>query len=112
MSTWQDTAKLMFNQTAKEDFVKQRGLYDQLIIDCAFKESLQRKNEPSTGGCDGFEPTITTNGMCYTFNGHHSNDLWKASKMTSTFSNLFPKVDLIHKTFGGSRTSRGNQMEL
>ena len=83
-----------------------------MIIDCAFKESLQRKNEPSTGGCDGFEPSITTNGMCYTFNGDDSSAVWKASKVTTTFSKLFPKQDQKNKTFGGMRTSRGKDTKF
>ena len=98
----------MFNQTLKEDFVSQRGVYDKFIIDCAFKENLQRKKKPSSGGCDGFEPSITTNGMCYTFNGEHSSDIWKTSEMMTAFFQLFPGQDQRKKTFGGTRTTQGN----
>ena len=99
----------MFNQTKDEDFVKHKGVYNKLVIDCAFRENLQRKKQPTDdGGCDGFEPSITTNGMCYTFNGQHSSEIWKASNMITTFSHLFPSQNNSNKLFGGSRTVQGN----
>ena len=109
LSIWHDIAKLVFNQTEDEDFVKHKGVYNKLVIDCAFRENLQRKKQPTDdGGCDGFEPSITTNGMCYTFNGQHSSEIWKASNMITTFSHLFPSQNNSNKLFGGSRTVQGN----
>ena len=88
---WYETAKLVFNQTKEDDFVKKSGAYDRIIIDCAFRENLLRKKRPTDdGGCADFEPSLTTNGMCYTFNGEHTSELWKASQMMTTFSQLFP----------------------
>ena len=99
----------MFDHVQEYDFVLQKGTYDKLIIDCAFRENLQRKKHPSDhGGCEGFEPSITTNGMCYTFNGKHSSEIWTASKMMKAFQNLFPSQIKSNKTFGGSRTAQGN----
>ena len=109
---WYDTAKLMFNQTKKEEFVEQRGLYDKIIIDCAFKENLQRKKHPSNGGCNDFVPSITTNGLCYTFNGQTSSEIWKPSKMMTTFSHLFPSEVKSKKKFGGTRTVQGNEHNI
>ena len=99
----------MFNLTKNEDFIGQRGTYDKLIIDCAFKKSLQRKKQPSNGGCDNFEPSITTNGLCYTFNGQSSSEIWKPSKMMTTFSHLFPSEAQNKKKFGGTRTVQGKK---
>ena len=108
---WAQTAKLAFNHTKEEEFVKRRGVYDKVIIDCAFREDLRRKKVPdSNGGCDGFYPSITTNGMCYTFNGKKSSDLWKSSEMLTTFASLFPSPAKRDKTFGGSRTVQGNKI--
>ena len=90
-----------------KDNVKEKGVYDKMIMDCAFKENLQLKKQPSDGGCEGFEPSITTNGMCYTFNGQHSSKIWKTSNMMTTFSHLFPSQGNSNKTFGGSRTVQG-----
>ena len=99
----------MFNQTKKEEFVERRGVYDKMIIDCAFKENLQRKKQPSNGGCIDFVPSITTNGLCYTFNGQTSSEIWKPSKMMTTFSKLFPSEVKNKKKFGGTRTVQGNE---
>ena len=106
---WRDTAKAVFNQTKDENFVKKRGVFDKIIIDCAFRENLQRKKQLSQGGgCENFEPSLTSNGMCYTFNGYHSSELWKNSKMTTAFAKLFPLKIESDKRFGGSRTTQGN----
>ena len=112
LSIWYDVAKLVFNQTKKEEFVKARGVYDKIIIDCAFKENLQRKKQPSIGGCDDFVPSITTNGLCYTFNGQNSSEIWKSSKMMTTFSHLFPSQVKNKKKFGGTRTVQGKEHNI
>ena len=106
---WRKTAKAVFNQTKDVGYVKQRGVYEKMIIDCAFRENLQRKKELSDGGgCEDFEPSLTSNGICYTFNGYHSSELWKNSKMTTAFAKLFPLKIESDKRFGGSRTTQGN----
>ena len=80
-----------------------------MIIDCAFRENLRRKKLPDVDqGCEGFQPSLTTNGMCYTFNGKENDELWKSSLLTSTFKNLFPLMSENNKTFGGERTAQGN----
>ena len=106
---WRETAKKLFNHTNDDHFVKRKGTYDKVIIDCAFRENLQRKKTPEPeGGCNGFHPSLTTNGICYTFNGKNISDLWKDSEMISTFAKVFPQLTNNNKTFGGSRTVQGN----
>ena len=106
---WSDTAKEVFSHTKGDDFVNRRGVYDKIIIDCAFRENLLRKKLPdSNGGCEGFHPSLTTNGICYTFNGKETSELWKPSDIINTFTNLFPSHSRNDKTFGGSRTVQGN----
>ena len=108
LSIWKETAEKSFDLINGDSFVKKSGIYDKIIIDCAFREDLRRKGSPDPdGGCDGFEPSLTTNGMCYTFNGKETLDLWKSSEMTATFSNLFPTQSINNNTFGGSRTVQG-----
>ena len=108
---WHDIAKVAFNQTMEDEFLRNRGVYDKSIIDCAFKENLKRKKEPSFhGGCPDFQPSLTTNGMCYTFNGKHSSELWKDSKMMTAFGKNFPSETKNEKDFGyfgGTRTTQG-----
>ena len=80
-----------------------------MIIDCAFREDLRRRRSPDpSGGCEGFQPSLTTNGMCYTFNGKKTSELWKPSGMITTFANLFPSNSIDNKTWGGTRTVQGN----
>ena len=109
MPIWSKAAKKVFNHTKESAFVQRKGIYDKIIIDCAFRESLLRKKGPSpNGGCEGFQPSITTNGMCHTFNGKPSSNLWKSSEMITTFTNLFPQHNKTNKTFGGSGSVQGN----
>ena len=106
---WSDTAKKVFSHTKGDDFVNRRGVYDKIIIDCAFRENLMRRKRPdSNGGCEGFSPSLTTNGMCYTFNGKETSELWKPSEIITSFTDLFPSHSRNDKTFGGSRTVQGN----
>ena len=79
-----------------------------MIIDCAFREDLRKKKLPENAtGCDDFKVSLTTNGMCYTFNGKRSSDIWQSSEMITTFSNIFPLHSNNNKRFGGTRTVQG-----
>ena len=110
---WSEVAKAAFKHVHDEDYVKKSGVYNKVIIDCAFRENLRGKKEPDTnGGCKDFESSLTTNGMCYTFNGKHSSELWKVSKMTTAFASLFPSKIKSDKRFGGSRTTQGITTDL
>ena len=105
---WKETAEKSFKLINTDDIVKRRGTYDKIIIDCAFREDLRRKGNPDPdGGCDGFHPSLTTNGMCYTFNGKRTSDIWQPSEMITTFSDIFPSHSYNNKRFGGSRTVQG-----
>ena len=108
LTIWADTAKKYFNNIKDNDFVKRSGFYDKMVIECAFKEDLRRRKFPDLiGGCEGFQPSLTTNGMCYTFNGQKPSELWKSSEMITTFANLFPSNSKDNKTWGGRRTVQG-----
>ena len=105
---WAQTAKLAFNHTKDEKYVKSKGVFDKSIIECAFREDLRKRKYPDAdGGCNDFEPSLTTNGMCYTFNGIKTSELWKSSEMMSTFAKLFPSHSESNKNFGGSKTVQG-----
>ena len=107
LPVWRQTAKNLFT-SIKED--KGTGIMDKVIIDCAFKEDLQlRKKYPEGhGGCNGFHPSLTTNGMCYTFNGKETSELWQSSEIFTTFANLFTLKHKSNNTFGGTGTVQGN----
>ena len=108
--TWKETAKRAFSQIQEEDFLNKGGVYDKVIIDCAFRKNLMRKKPSPNGGCGGFHPSLTTNGICYTFNGKNTSELWKSSEITNTFTNVFPSQSNIEKFFFGSRTAQGKYL--
>ena len=82
-----------------------------MIIDCAFKENLLKKKLPDDiGGCKDFHPSLTTNGICYTFNGQDTSELWKNSEIMTSFSKILSSKSVI-KTFGGPRTWQGKNKD-
>ena len=87
---WKETAERAFGQIHGDDFVDKGGEFDKVIMDCTFRKSINLEKPSSNGGCEGFHPSLTTNGVCYTFNGKKTSDLWKSSDITNTFANLFP----------------------
>ena len=110
LPAWATTANLVFGDPKDEKIVKRRGLYDKSIIECAFREDLRKRKFPDIyGGCEDFYPSLTTNGMCYTFNGKVASEVWKSSEMITNFDNLFASNSKSDKVFGGSRTVQGNQ---
>ena len=60
-------------------------------MECDFgKNLLRRKDFDHTGGCELFQPTLTTNGLCHTFNGQSPSLVWKTAEITETFQKQFP----------------------
>ena len=58
-----------------------------------FKQNILRKHRDdydTDGGSELFTTTLTTNGLCYSFNGEKYSDVWKESEVTNTFNELFP----------------------
>ena len=92
-----------------------------MIIDCQFKKDLKRKIEPNLfGGCDQFFFSLSTNGLCYTFNGKPQNEIWRSygeeddnykDDALKTLLSEWPqgKAD---KNFGGSGAVQGNTYVL
>ena len=55
-----------------------------------------------------FGPSVTTNGMCYTFNGEGLTKGWRSSELMDTFERIFPHEDVPGENFGGSGPVQGN----
>ena len=56
-----------------------------------FKENILKKQQIDyDGGSELFTPTLTTNGLCYSFNGENYSSVWKESEVTNAFNELFP----------------------
>ena len=57
----------------------------------AFKQNILRKqHDDYDAGSSLFTPTLTTNGLCYSFNSDTYSGVWKESEVTNTFNELFP----------------------
>ena len=87
---WKQLGSMLLNSTNGLHDNMARGLYDKLIMQCGFKQDIsQREHFTPEGGCHLFDPTLTTNGMCYTFNGAKTSDIWKSTELTNLFKDIF-----------------------
>ena len=88
---WKKVANKLFNTTHISDDITEKGLYDKLIMQCGFRETISNKRHYNLkGGCDGIHPTLTTKGMCYSFNSKNVSNIWKSSNITDHFSRIYP----------------------
>ena len=76
-------------------------------MNCAFREGLSKVSGTGSKGCTQFKPTITSNGLCYTFNGESLSKMWRPSEVTETFDQIFPYFTTNKETFGGSGAVQG-----
>ena len=105
--TWRQVADESFNQTRMEHIHGKVNLYDKLVMQYAFKQNIYTKQQQDyDGGSELFTPTLTTNGMCYSFNGQNSSGVWKAAEVTNTFAELFPQKNSI-EYFQGAQVTDG-----
>ena len=85
--------------------------YGKLIIDCEFGKSLKNKkfskSDSNNGGCQNFHHTLTSNGMCNTFNGKTPYDIWTPNRLIRSFNKVFPPKKLKPFNFGGMGSSEG-----
>ena len=87
---WKQLGSMLLNSTNGLHDNMARGLYDKLIMQCGFKQDIsQTEHFTPEGGCHLFDPTLTTNGMCYTFNGAKTSDIWKSTELTNLFKDIF-----------------------
>ena len=113
-STWNRTATRVFKpeEMQSDEIINEKGLYDKMIMDCAFKEDLKRRVDPNIeGGCDDFFFSLTTNGLCYTFNGKPADTVWEPSTKMDEVLKIWPqgKAD---KNFGGSGAVQGKTISF
>lgn len=104
---WNKVAKRVFFRTNPDDFMTTNGYYDKLIIDCAFKEPLMRHKPDMAEGCLDFYNSLTSNGLCYTFNGIDSSNIWKDAEIIQAFNKVFGQQKNEEKKFRGIGQSEG-----
>ena len=106
---WRRIANKIFKFTKNDDYVSKNGLYDKLVLGCAFKEDLMKKTFSTVDHEDFFYPTLTTNGICHTFNEDDLSKIWRPSNLTIAFKNVFKTGNgQSKKYFGGTGSSQGN----
>ena len=93
-----------FNQTRSKHSSSKVGQYDKLVMQYAFKQNILKKKQE--GGSELFTPTLTTNGLCYSFSSENYSSVWKESEITNTFNELFPHSNLA-EFFQGAEVTDG-----
>ena len=89
-------------------YVEDNGLYNKLIMQCSFRDKLSKVSSIENEGCRGFRPSMTSNGLCYTFNGESVAKIWRPSEVMDTFNHLFPHDNNENVNFGGAGSVQGN----
>ena len=77
-------------------------------MQCSFRDELSKVSGIENEGCRGFRPTMTSNGLCYTFNGESVTKVWRPSEVMDTFNSIFPHEIVEPENFGGSGPVQGN----
>ena len=57
------------------------------------------------GGCPFFYPTLTSNGVCDSFNSVKISDIWRKSPITESFSKLWSYREIMENFQGSGSTS-------
>ena len=105
---FENVAKNVFFETNSEKHMKENGYRNNLIMDCVYKMPLLSQEPESMNGCMDFYPISTSNGLCYSFNGIESAQIWKNARIIQSFSDIFGRFQTASKKFGGSGKSKGN----
>ena len=104
---WDQVANVSFNQRSNPDYSLAKGHYDKLIMKYAFGQDIFKKPHfDHDAKNESFNPTLTTNGFCYSFNGYSNSDLWKPSEVTDAFHELFPQT-IKQEVFQGGQPKDG-----
>ena len=85
----------------------QNYFYDKLIVDCVYQMPLLDHSPNLLEGCNDFLPILTSNGLCYSFNGMETGQAWLDSKIIQSFRNIFGTFGYHTRTFRGVGQSEG-----
>ena len=104
---WMKAAKKVFGSTLDDTVVQSKGLFDGLFLDCSFQEQFM--TEGLTGGCNLFQQSLTSNGLCFSFNTETPSNIWDDSfslaKVMEEFGNIKP-TKFFNFTGTGSKEGR------
>ena len=91
---WRKVANDLFGTKNVLKRPSSKALYDNLIMQCGFKEDILKQEK--VGRCQLFEPSLTTNGLCYSFNGETTSNTWISTEVTNSMSKLFHKRNAMN----------------
>ena len=83
--------------------------YDKLIMDCVYQKPLMTHDPDIVNGCLDFQPILTSNGLCHSFNGVETAKMWFDSEIIQSFNTVFGRFQNHKKQFRGIGPSEGNQ---
>ena len=75
-SVWRLAAGRVFGTTLDNRIVHDNGLFKSLFLDCSFKDQFMMGGKPLAENCDLFQPTLTSNGLCLSFNAKTPSSIW------------------------------------
>ena len=82
-------------------------------MDCVFKGPLASHKPNLSEGCGEFYNKLTSNGLCQSFNGIETSQVWKENKrkteILQTFSKVFGESQQNPRQFRGTGHSEGMQ---
>ena len=101
---WTKVANDLFGTKNVLNRTSGKALYDNLIIQCGFKEDILKQKKEDH--CQLFEPSLTTNGLCYSFNGETTSNTWKSTEVTDSMNKIFRKRNAVN-VFERAGTNEG-----
>ena len=113
-NTNQNTAMTFWKNLAKKSFKNEAlsantGYYDNLIMDCVFREPLLSHKPNLVESCNKLYHSLTSNGLCHSFNGYSGSKLWKDSRIVQSFGSVFEGSKEEDKKFRGVGSAEGRK---
>ena len=105
-TVWIKTAKKIFGSILDDKIVRSKGMFDGLFLDCSFQEQFM--TEELAGGCNLFKHSLTSNGLCFSFNSEIPSNIWDN---TFSITKVIEEVGEIKTTnisnFAGTGSKEG-----
>ena len=111
---FKNAAKKVFSDIISDDDVRPTKLdrfyhyYDKLIMECVYQKPLMTHEADVINGCLDFHPILTSNGLCHSFNGIETANMWFDSEIIQSFNAVFGRFQNLKKQFRGIGPSEGN----
>ena len=103
---WTKAAKKVFGATLDKTVVQSNGLFDGLFLDCSFQEQFMI--EELAGECNLFQQSMTSNGLCFSFNTENPSNIWKnGSSLVKAIEDLGEIKPTKISNFAGTGSKEG-----